>query len=180
MTKIGYTAVERFGPENGDAWTKYKEWSGLAQLSQVISLDGSLCPAIIRDRVEEDWKHVICEDYMTDYFHDLEYLLRRLPQGRECNIIGFVREPDSPFPHHFENVAADFLGYDLYSTGISSLLNCGGFPDCFNNAELNQFGLIPNYERAQEVRNLLRQRHPEEPHAECELWALWIIKKRML
>jgi hypothetical protein len=71
------------------------------------------------------------------------------------------------------------VGYDLIEeqTQISALTNCGGFPDVFRNEELNRFGLIDNFERASKVRSLLVQRHPEEHHAQCEMYAIWRLNE---
>jgi hypothetical protein len=68
-----------------------------------------------------------------------------------------------------------FLGCDLIEerTQISALSNCGGFPDVFGNDELNRCGLIDSFERAYEVRRLLAERHPEEAHAQCEMYTIW-------
>jgi hypothetical protein len=72
------------------------------------------------------------------------------------------------------------MGYDLIEeeTQISAITNCGGFPDVFSNEELNRVGLISSFERAYEVRRLLAERHPEEPHAQCEMYALWRLNER--
>jgi hypothetical protein len=75
----------------------------------------------------------------------------------------------------------DFIGYDLVEeiTQISALTNCGGFPDCFCNAELNRFGLLDRFDRATEIRRHLLEHHPKEPHANCELYAIWRLQADM-
>jgi hypothetical protein len=72
-----------------------------------------------------------------------------------------------------------FIGYDLIEeqTQISALTNCGGFPDVFQNEELNRFGLVNGFERAQEIRSFLAERHPKEPHAQCEVYAIWRLNE---
>ena len=71
--------------------------------------------------------------------------------------------------------ASTSSAYDLIEdmTEISGLSNCGGFPDVFANGELNQYGLLPEFRRAGEVRELLVIRHPDENHAQCEMYAIW-------
>ena len=178
MNQIGYAALKRFDPESTD-WKGYIEWAKLPQLSRIVSMDGCLCPSVFTERTDEDWNHVINENFMIDYFHDLEYLLERAQTLPPCEIIGFVKEPDSPFPHGFTDARFTFFGYDLVDWGnnISSLVNCGGFPDCFDNAELNEFGLLPTFERAIEVRDALLRNHPAEPHAKCAVWPLWLMNR---
>ncbi len=53
MTTPWYIAVEPFDPRFGETWTNYVAWSGLTQLVEVVSLDGSLCPPVIRNPREE-------------------------------------------------------------------------------------------------------------------------------
>jgi hypothetical protein len=62
-------------------------------------------------------------------------------------------------------------------TQISALTNCGGFPDVFQNHELNRFGLIEDFDRVSEIRRQLAEHHPEEPHANCELYAVWRLEE---
>lgn len=59
----------------------------------------------------------------------------------------------------------------------SALKNCGGFPDVFANSELNHVGLIESFERAMKVRQRLVELHPEEPHANGEVYALWRLEE---
>ena len=176
MSVIGYTAVEKFGPESGDGWTKYIAWSGLHQLSQVITLDGCLCSRIINELSPEDWAHNIHQNFMTDYFWDLDYLLTRTAHQSGRQILGFVQRSIDSFPHGFNDPRFEFAGYDLLDkqTGISALLNCGGFPETFANSELNEFGLLTTFERAEIVQRDLLKNNPGEAHADCDLWALWI------
>jgi hypothetical protein len=47
----------------------------------------------------------------------------------------------------------------------------------FDNAELSSKGLIDDYARAEQVRSALRANYPEEPHAECDLWAVFIASQ---
>lgn len=77
--------------------------------------------------------------------------------------------------------AFNFVGYDLIEaqTRISALTNCGGFPDIFRNEELNHFGLIEGFDRALEIKRLLAALHPEETHAQCDMYAIWRLDEPM-
>jgi hypothetical protein len=44
-----FIATEPFTPANGAGWDKYIEWSGLAQLKELISLDPILCPSVLAE-----------------------------------------------------------------------------------------------------------------------------------
>src|SRR4051794_7099825 len=50
---VVYSAVKRFGPDSGESWQKYVEWSGLTHLREVVSLDLILCPTVVRDLTDE-------------------------------------------------------------------------------------------------------------------------------
>lgn len=174
MTAPLFIAVERFDPSDGEKWQKYFQWANIPSLTEVISLDSLLCPHIVNKLQPEDWAHIVNEDFRLDYFNDLEYLLKRVAHVSRKQVLGLYRNLDA----HIELAPAAnfaFVGYDLIeeATQISALTNCGGFPDSFSNAELNQFGLIGAFNRAAKIRRNLHERHPEEPHANCELYAIW-------
>jgi phospholipid-binding lipoprotein MlaA len=71
----------------------------------------------------------------------------------------------------------DWGGYTLDVHGdVSALTNCGGFPEVFSGGELNRLGLLSDLSRAKDVRRELRSACPREPHAECDVWALWRLR----
>lgn len=155
-------------------WENYREWIKIPALTEIVGLDTILCPRLIKTLEEEDWNHNVHADFRLNYFYSLDYLKGRVRDISPRTILGLYRNPD----FHIETPPAAqfvFLGYDLIEemTQISALTNCGGFPDAFKNEELNSFGLIGRFERAHEVRRLLSKLHPEEPHAQCEMYAVW-------
>jgi hypothetical protein len=179
MTTPLFIATERFDPSDGEKWQKYREWAKIPGLVEVVSLDAMLCKHLINEIRDEDWHNIVNEDFRLGYFYHLDYLTQRIQDIPRKNILGLYRNPEvhiaaAPAPGDF-----GFAGYDLIEeqTQISALTNCGGFPDVFRNDELNRFGLVCSFDRACEVRRLLAQRHPEEPHAQCELYALWRLKE---
>ena len=168
-----YIATEKFTPRH-EEWSKYIAWSGLTQLEELVSLDPMLCPSLLPDIKDEYWPHIVNEDYMLDFFVDLEFLLGQVPDGAEGNLLCVFRNPLSqPLPPagplNFE-----FLGYDLVDvqTSASALSNCGGFAEVFDNSELSPKGLLTSGARALEVQSELRRRYPQEPHADCHVWAI--------
>ena len=50
-----FIATEAFNRENGEAWEKFIEWSGLTQLDEVVSLDGMLCPTLLPEIHDDYW-----------------------------------------------------------------------------------------------------------------------------
>jgi hypothetical protein len=120
------------------------------------------------------WHYIVNEDFMLQYFFDLNFLKREIVGIRNLNLLCVVRDPDEAPPTHFDD-AFRFLGYDLvdHQNSASALCNCGGFPDVFANEELSSVGLLTEYARAREVQEKLKQRHPKEFHADCYLWAIF-------
>jgi len=178
MTPL-FVATEKFGPLDFQGWEVYQAGAGIPGLVEVVSLDGSLCPRIIHEFLEEDWPHLVNEDFRLSYFYHLDYLLQRVAGIPRRNILGVYRNSEI----HIEAKPAGgdfvFIGYDLIEeeTQISALTNCGGFPEVFSNAELNQYGLITGFARACEVQRRLAELYPKEPHAQCERYAVWRLNE---
>ena len=170
-----FIATETFTPRRGDIWTKYLNWSGLAHLDEVVSLDSILCPTLLPQIKAEYWPHIVNEDYMLNFFTDLEYLLEQIVDVSERNLLCVYRNPSSSTPPGTEPASFDFLGYDIVDvqSTASALTNCGGFPDVFDNRELSPKGLLTSYARASQVQSELRANHPDNHHARCHLWAIY-------
>ena len=168
-----FIATEKFDQTNA-GWEKYIAWSGLEQLDEVVSLDGSLCPTVLPNVKEEYWKYIVNEDFMLHFFVDLDYLRNETADIHRKNLLCVFRNPpshpSSQVPEGFE-----FIGYDLVDkdSSISALTNCGGFPKAFSNGELSENGLFRTHERSREVQEALRQQYPTEHHADCHLWAIF-------
>jgi hypothetical protein len=173
MTPL-FIATETFGPSDGAKWRNYIEWAKIPHLMELVSLDGVLCRRLVCDLKDQDWKHIVNEDFRLGYFYDLDYLMKRVAGVAKRNILGLYRNPGA---HIFNAPATDFvfLGYDLIEdqTQISALTNCGGFPASFSNDELNRYGLVQEFDRAKEIGKTLVEQNPEDPHADCELYAIW-------
>lgn len=177
---VMYTAVERFDPSCGERWRKYIEWSALTQLREVVSLDGMLCPSVLGDLSDEDWEHNVHEHSLIGLFLDIDYLLKKLGGEADVNVLALMRDPTAAEVASFSDPRFVFLGFDLVETqtGISALVNCGGFDRAFAPADLSALGLIPDYAKALGVQDRLRAEYPDEPHANCERWAIWRMADR--
>jgi hypothetical protein len=140
-----------------------------------VSLDSLLCPPVVAEIVDEDWEHIVNEDFMLDYYHDLDYLLRRAGDLRERNLLCVFRNPEREPVVPAGAVPFTFEGYDLVDVqgGQSALTNCGGFPEAFSNAELSQHGLLRSLDRAREVQARLAERYSGHGHERCHVWAIF-------
>jgi hypothetical protein len=113
---------------------------------------------------------------MLNYFTDLDYLVQRVGHLHGRNLLAVYCNPeDHPPPPETNKYQFAFEGYDLLevNSGPSALTNCGGFPAAFANSELSSHGLLSSLQRANEVRQALRSRYPSEPHAQCDVWAIY-------
>ena len=169
-----FVAIERFTSRSVEAWAKYVAWSGLKHLDEVVSLDPMLCPTLLPEIKDDYWPYIVNEDFMLNFFVDLEFLLKQISGIREKNLLCVYRNPPSPPPPYRGSSNFEFLGYDVVDVhaSASALTNCGGYPDVFANSELTSKGLLASYDRAFQVRAELRAKHPEEHHADCHVWAI--------
>lgn len=174
---IIYSAVERFDPASGETWTKFIEWCGLTQLREVVSLDGILCPSVIviDELTVEDWRHNVSEDFKCHLFHDLECLLGKVVGTGGANVLALMQNPTDDEVRAFSDRRFIFRGFDLVElqTGVSILVNCGGFDKAFASTDLSDCGLLTDHAKAMNVQKLLRAEYPDEHHADCDVWAIW-------
>ena len=169
-----FVAIAKFDKTDA-TWGKYIAWSGLRQLEEVVSLDSSLCPTVLPDIKPEYWNYIVNEDFMLHLFTDLDYLRGETAAISRKNLLCVFRNPAAQpnaaqVPEGFE-----FVGYDLLEkdSGMSALTNCGGFPKAFSNSELSEKGLLMEHERSRTVQEALIREYPNEPHADCHLWAIF-------
>lgn len=165
---IAYMAKETFHPP----WDPANE---------IITLDCLLCPDIMRgEPTAEDWNYIVYEDDATgQFFSEVEYLLSRIEATTEYQVLAVLREPTLEAVRSFADKRFDFKGYDLIEVqgGISALTNCGGFDLAFSDDDRSPWGLVSNQESAYRIRDLLRNHYPDEPHADCHVWAIWRMEK---
>jgi len=173
VTTPWFIATERFDHSSA-GWEKYIKWSRLDQLEEVVSLDGSLCPTVIPETKREYWNHIVNEDFLLNFFIDLDFLKLEVANIRRKNLLCVFRNPAS-HPSSLVPEGFEFVGYDLVDKdcSISALTNCGGFPKAFANGELTAKGLLRTHDRGREVQDALQMHYPDEHHADCYLWAIF-------
>ncbi len=177
---VSYSVLQRFDPSCGDKWKNFIAWSRLTQFREVISMDRQLCPTVFRDLTDEDWHHYVPIDFYT-LFNDLDYVLNKVVGDDRVNVLALMQNPTEEEFRSFIDPRFVFRGFDLVelATGISALVNCGGvFVKAFSHTDLSECGLLTDYAQAFNVQKLLRAEYPNEPHAECDLWAIWQMKMR--
>jgi hypothetical protein len=170
-----YVAKRPFDAAGGEEWNRYVAWSGLSQLTEVVSLDTVLCPTLPEQLIAADWDHNVHADYLIFFFQSLDYLLNRVAGEGRLNILAVLQNPTNADVAAVSLPGFSFAGFDLVDVhgDISALTNCSGFEGVFRNTELSELGLLSDLRRAQEVQAALRVQYPEEHHAECHVWAIW-------
>lgn len=165
---IGFVALKTFIPTG-----KYKEWSKLLHLEEVVSLDCALCPSLIDDldsisKFQEQWG-------LSNVFTDLDWVLQKVKDVKDKQILAVLREPEEDCRETGHPEGFKFYGYDLVedATRISALTNCGGFDKAFSACDLSRYGLIEKLIKAKEIQLRLREHYPDDEHADCTLWAIW-------
>ncbi|NLR79547.1 hypothetical protein HGH91_13000 [Chitinophaga eiseniae] len=174
-----YTTRAKFDKNNqgeGLTWSKYLEWSRLNHLTELVSVDTGLNEVLIDPDQEDDnyWTEMIFEEGReTGFFRTTEYVLRKTDIPK-FNLLAIVIQPGSDCSL-IQQDDYDFLGYDLldhyYTT--SALSNCGGFDETFLPGDLNNVGLIDDYEKAYTIQRKLRENNPLEEHADTYVIAIW-------
>lgn len=177
--KFLYTVRGKYDKDNFDnfPWDKYKDWSRMHQLDELVSLDGMLNELFVEPNYddEDDWNYIhTFENYQTGFFTSLEYVFKRLIKKENFNLLTVVVEPTQKC----ETIALidyEFIGYDLLDQdfAISALTNCGGFDETFLPSEMNRKGLIDNYEIAYSIKEKLLNNNPDEHHADTNVIAVW-------
>ena len=171
-----YTARATFTNGDDKAWEKYIAFSKLNQITEVVSLDAMLNELVVEPDLTSaiDWDFIISDgEYFTSFFNNLEYVLAKT-KSRVFHLLQAIKEPDVIC----ENLVVEeyeFIGYDLLDKAydISALVNCGGFDNAFSSSDLNQYGLISQFDKAVEINKRLLANNPEEYHADCNRFAIW-------
>ncbi len=63
----------------------------------------------------------------------------------------------------------DLLDFDFY---ISALTNCGGFEETFSSSDINDKGLIDDFEKAYDIKKRLLENNQVEFHADTNVIAI--------
>ena len=177
--EITFRSKRKYDPTTNDnlSWEKYKEWSRLYHLDELVSLDGMLNKDVVAPNYdsEEDWKNIhVVDSVQTGFYNTLEYVLNKIAFNNQFNLLAIEIEPNEERSNcNLEDY--EFIGYDLldqdYST--SALTNCGGFDESFLPSDLNNKGLINNLEKAKFIQKNLIDNNPEEHHADTNVIAVW-------
>ena len=94
-----------------------------------------------------------------------------LHRYHNANIVGVETELDKAYESE-----EGLLGYDIIDGSISVLTNWGTNAENLINPHLMPNGLIGDLAQALRIRNLLRQKFPDDPHVKkSEVWAVYCV-----
>ena len=177
--KLLFAARGKYDENTNDefSWGKYKEWSKLFHLDELVSLDGLLNEDLVEPNYdnEEDWNNIhIVDIVQTSFYNNLEYVLNKISLNDKFNLLAVEVEPIQE-RSNYDLKDYEFMGYDLLDQdySISALTNCGGFDESFLPTDLNNKGLIDSLEKARDVQKKLLKNNPEEHHADTNIIAVW-------
>ena len=136
--KYWYTARQACSPiERNDAmdWDAYMNWARLYHLKELVSLDTMLCGLAMHVDYESEelYRHMLVDnEYGTDLFDSLEFVLSKIKSKNHINLLAVVKEPNQECRDMIHNDFT-FQGYELLDEfyEISALTNCGGFDEAF-------------------------------------------------
>lgn len=143
-----YYVAERFFPSQ-----EYVDFSLLTARSEIVTYDIGLC----------------CE--ITQQNYDIPQVTLK----NDEQIIAVFKNPTKTTKRKLGK-EFEFCGYDLSEeqTMISAITNCGAlFDHTIDIEDLNKYGLYSSLKKASSMKEFLKEKYPEEPHAHCEIYEVW-------
>lgn len=179
---ILYTAIETYNSSK-DSWNDYKAWIKLPQLTEVISLDSMLNPCVFeidyKNPNEFQYLYLESKTIRGNIYKSLNFVKRKAKKSEDqYYILALEKEPKDDCKVKTMD-GFTFLGYDLLDKDYiaSALTNCGGFYETYSQKDLNNFGLIFDFNKVYHIREKLFKNNPHEEHADCNVWAIWKERK---
>ena len=162
-----YTIINSFSPADEDSWNTYCNWRGI-QFGRFDSIDGILRPSLIDPIEDEDWEHVVNEDFMLHLITNIKYARKRLAGLGKGDLLAIKFED-----HDTEDHA--FLGFDIIDGyyNDSLLSNWGNDVDVVNN-HIGSNALIKEFKDIEYVYKYLKEKHIEDDHvADCKIVSIY-------
>ena len=165
--------------EDGMPWDKYLDWSKLQHLTELVSLDAMLNELLVEPDHDcaDDWDFIVIDNknkFETGFYTTVDYVFKRKKANEIFNFLTVVVEPTEDCKN-IVLIDFDFMGYELLDQeyGTSALTNCGGFDETFLSSDINNVGLIDNYDKAFDIKKRLLENNPQEHHADTNVIAVW-------
>ncbi len=143
---IEYYICQRFFVKDNKGYS-----IGNSQIEEIVSIDCGLFPHFERRKYN---KRTLLKE------NEQILAVLKINKGKEIPIID----------------GYEFCGFDLAEedTKVSTLTNCYDILDgIYPYEKLNQYGLLDNIEDAEMIQEQLPINDPDEPHAYCDIYAIW-------
>ena len=165
-----YTIVESFSPEDGEKWDSYCKWRG-KNFERFDSIDGMLRPPLFEKPEENDWEHIVNEDFM------LHLITNRAHADKKKKEI----EKGILLELRLDNHSQDderFLGFDIIDGyfDISLLTNFGNDIE-YVNEMIERNGLVSDFQTAKGIYTKLKEEFGDDAHVEdCRIISIYKMK----
>ncbi len=166
-----YKIVEYFGPKDG-GWKSYVEFRGV-EFDRFDSVDAMLRPDLFSPESEDDWLNCVNEDYKLNLITNLPYAKKVLGRFSDAVLVGVDIELDEGY-----ELEGNLLGYDIVDGNCCASLvtNWGNGDEGLSVDSIQSNGLLKDLGAALEIRDMLREKYPEDGHADyCEVWAVYRV-----
>jgi hypothetical protein len=162
-----FTIVENFGVADGEPWSSYIEWRGI-HFDRFDSLDGILRKSLFTPESEEDWSHVVCENFKLSYLTDFSHAHQTHVRMGIGSLMGFA------YTEHDE-ANEGFLGYDIIDRfcDVSLLTNWGNDVEIVNHA-IGSNALVPTLAQVERIHEFLTSNHGDDNHVkDCRIVSVY-------
>ncbi len=166
-----YKIVEYFGPKD-DGWKSYVEFRGI-EFHPFDSV-GRMRPNLFTPESDEDWSNCVSEEYYKEnLITNLAYAKEIFNRYKNAVLVGVdIELDDSYVPKEH------LLGYDIIDgyCDVSLLTNWGNDEEGLFTDSIQCNGLLNDLDSALRIRDTLREKYPEDGHADyCEVWAVYRV-----
>ena len=132
-------------------------------------------PPVVHPESADDWQFVAKEEFMLDFFTNLDFVLQRIAGHRPSMVMAVARDPSAEdvdgFPHPNSSWPVRHGGRPVHLQRAPQQPFSREW-SMFRSFHRNP-GSFKSREWAFKLRDTLRQRHPDRDDARCYVWAVW-------
>ena len=162
-----YTIVESFSPADGEKWDSYCKWRK-KNFERFDSIDGVLRPNLFDRLADEDWEHIVNENFMLHLITNRVHAEKKKKEIEKGILLELRLDDHSPEDKRF-------LGFDIIDGyfDISLLTNFGNDIEFINQA-LGSNGLVSDLMTTESIYRKLKNEFGSDPHVEdCQIISIY-------
>ncbi len=164
-----FTIIKPFSPADGEKWNNYCQWRGM-EFERFDSIDGILRPNLFEEPENEDWEHIVNENFMLHLITSLPHARHKHRQIGKGDMVGLK------FEDH-DTACGEFLGFDIIDgyCNVSLLTNFGNDLE-FINRSLATNALLTNEDTTREIHRRLEKEFSDDSHVKgCRIVSIYKI-----